>query len=291
MPAPAVHCRYIGEWAATEHGWGLAVDQAEREALLSYAAGCPNANLTFERARCGCGSHLYPRVNGRSHADRGAMAAAGSRLWTGRSRPRGAVDRGQVRQPSHVAGHCPGRRHPSGFRPLPCHPTLRRRDAGAAACSGVLTRRAADSPGGCCCAGAATGHVPAGSGDTQSQLRPTLVEQVKVKILACAPSARLFPDGAALVGLDRDVGTLGVPLVSSTQPSMSSHREWPSFTHRSSQCASAPSVFGEAEEGHSAALAGAAVPRSAPPTRTAAASAVRSAVVHEAIVLPFPWNS
>ncbi|GGS15855.1 hypothetical protein Snoj_29830 [Streptomyces nojiriensis] len=29
---------------------GPAVDQAEREALLSYAAGCPNANLAFERA-------------------------------------------------------------------------------------------------------------------------------------------------------------------------------------------------------------------------------------------------
>lgn len=50
MPAPQVHCRYIGEWAATEHRWGLAVDQAEREALLTYAAGCPAANLVFERA-------------------------------------------------------------------------------------------------------------------------------------------------------------------------------------------------------------------------------------------------
>ncbi|WTA24291.1 hypothetical protein OG365_40425 (plasmid) [Streptomyces sp. NBC_00853] len=50
MPAPAVHCRYIGEWVATKHRWGLAVDQAEREALLRYAADCPNANLAFERA-------------------------------------------------------------------------------------------------------------------------------------------------------------------------------------------------------------------------------------------------
>ncbi|MGW5852725.1 HNH endonuclease family protein [Streptomyces sp. NPDC055254] len=50
MPAPAVHCRYIGEWVATKHRWGLAVDQAEREALLTYAANCPNANLAFERA-------------------------------------------------------------------------------------------------------------------------------------------------------------------------------------------------------------------------------------------------
>ncbi|MER6318831.1 hypothetical protein ABT237_34490 [Streptomyces sp. NPDC001581] len=50
MPAPAVHCRYIGEWVATKHRWSLAVDQAEREALLQHAAGCPNANLAVERA-------------------------------------------------------------------------------------------------------------------------------------------------------------------------------------------------------------------------------------------------
>ncbi|MFE1873209.1 hypothetical protein ACFW9N_20285 [Streptomyces sp. NPDC059496] len=50
MPAPAVHCRYIGEWVVTKHRWDLAVDQAEREALLSYAAGCLNVNLAFERA-------------------------------------------------------------------------------------------------------------------------------------------------------------------------------------------------------------------------------------------------
>ncbi|MFF4450034.1 hypothetical protein [Streptomyces sp. NPDC001502] len=50
MPAPAVHCRYLGEWVATKHRWGLAVDQAEREAPLSYAAGCPHANLALERA-------------------------------------------------------------------------------------------------------------------------------------------------------------------------------------------------------------------------------------------------
>ncbi|MFF4424701.1 hypothetical protein ACFY04_28665 [Streptomyces sp. NPDC001549] len=50
MPAPAVHCRYIGEWVATKHRWGLAADRAEREALPGYAAGCPNVNLAFERA-------------------------------------------------------------------------------------------------------------------------------------------------------------------------------------------------------------------------------------------------
>ncbi|MFI5766848.1 hypothetical protein ACIA8F_38680 [Streptomyces sp. NPDC051563] len=50
MPAPVVRCRYIGEWVATKYRWALAVDQAEREALLRYAAGCPNAVLAFERA-------------------------------------------------------------------------------------------------------------------------------------------------------------------------------------------------------------------------------------------------
>ncbi|MCX4960169.1 hypothetical protein [Streptomyces virginiae] len=49
-PASAVHCRYIGEWVATKHRWGLAVDRAERETLLGYAVGCPDANLAFERA-------------------------------------------------------------------------------------------------------------------------------------------------------------------------------------------------------------------------------------------------
>ncbi|WP_329390274.1 hypothetical protein OG625_38725 [Streptomyces sp. NBC_01351] len=45
-----MHCLYIGEWVATKHSWSLAVDQAEREALLWYAADCPNATPAFERA-------------------------------------------------------------------------------------------------------------------------------------------------------------------------------------------------------------------------------------------------
>ncbi|MER5757706.1 hypothetical protein [Streptomyces sp. NPDC002082] len=40
----------MGEWVATKHRWSLAVDQAEREALLRYAVDCPNATLAFERA-------------------------------------------------------------------------------------------------------------------------------------------------------------------------------------------------------------------------------------------------
>ncbi|MER7763807.1 HNH endonuclease family protein [Streptomyces sp. NPDC097619] len=50
MPMPAVHCRYLGEWVATKHRWGLAVDTVEREALLRYAADCPNARLTYDPA-------------------------------------------------------------------------------------------------------------------------------------------------------------------------------------------------------------------------------------------------
>lgn len=50
MPMAQVHCRYLGEWVATKHRWGLAVDRAEREALFQYAASCPNTRLTYDAA-------------------------------------------------------------------------------------------------------------------------------------------------------------------------------------------------------------------------------------------------
>ncbi|WP_343245504.1 HNH endonuclease family protein [Streptomyces sp. VNUA24] len=50
MPIPSGHCRYLGEWVATKMRWGLAVDPAEREALLRYAADCPDTTLTYEPA-------------------------------------------------------------------------------------------------------------------------------------------------------------------------------------------------------------------------------------------------
>lgn len=50
MPMPSVHCRYLGEWVATKQRWGLAVDPAERKALLRYAADCPNARITYDPA-------------------------------------------------------------------------------------------------------------------------------------------------------------------------------------------------------------------------------------------------
>ncbi|MFJ3966144.1 hypothetical protein [Streptomyces sp. NPDC090036] len=56
MPMPAVHCRYLGEWVATKHRWGLAVDPAEREALLRYAADCPHARISLTGRRCSPGS-------------------------------------------------------------------------------------------------------------------------------------------------------------------------------------------------------------------------------------------
>ncbi|MDQ1033308.1 HNH endonuclease family protein [Streptomyces sp. NPDC001868] len=50
MPIPSVHCRYLGEWVATKKRWGLAVDPAEREALLRFAADCPDTTLAYEPA-------------------------------------------------------------------------------------------------------------------------------------------------------------------------------------------------------------------------------------------------
>ncbi|MGW3061571.1 hypothetical protein ACWC98_37495 [Streptomyces goshikiensis] len=50
MPMASVHCRYLGEWIATKHRWGLAVDRAEGEALLRYAVDCPNARIVYEPA-------------------------------------------------------------------------------------------------------------------------------------------------------------------------------------------------------------------------------------------------
>ncbi|MFE1873041.1 hypothetical protein ACFW9N_19375 [Streptomyces sp. NPDC059496] len=50
MPMPAVHCRYLGERVATKLRWSLAIDPAEREALLRYAADCPNARITHDSA-------------------------------------------------------------------------------------------------------------------------------------------------------------------------------------------------------------------------------------------------
>lgn len=50
MPIPEARCRYLGEWVSTKLRYRLSVDQAEREALLQYAAECPNMQLTYDPA-------------------------------------------------------------------------------------------------------------------------------------------------------------------------------------------------------------------------------------------------
>ena len=43
-------CRYIGEWVAVKTRWRLTVDTAEKNALTSRAASCPNITLTVTHA-------------------------------------------------------------------------------------------------------------------------------------------------------------------------------------------------------------------------------------------------
>lgn len=44
-------CRYLEEWVAVKHRWGLAVDTAERSALSSLASGCSDVTITVALAR------------------------------------------------------------------------------------------------------------------------------------------------------------------------------------------------------------------------------------------------
>ncbi|MGW1765139.1 HNH endonuclease family protein [Streptomyces sp. NPDC002073] len=50
MPIPQAHCQYLGEWVTTKLRWNLTTDDTEREALLRYAADCPNTELTYQPA-------------------------------------------------------------------------------------------------------------------------------------------------------------------------------------------------------------------------------------------------
>jgi hypothetical protein len=50
MPVPTARCQYLGEWVVTKLRWNLSVDPTERDALLRYAADCPNAALSWEPA-------------------------------------------------------------------------------------------------------------------------------------------------------------------------------------------------------------------------------------------------
>jgi len=43
-------CRYVNEWVADKTRWRLTVDSAEKSALTSLAAGCPNTTITVTYA-------------------------------------------------------------------------------------------------------------------------------------------------------------------------------------------------------------------------------------------------
>lgn len=44
-------CRYVEDWVAVKHRWGLSVDSAEKSALTSLAADCGNPTVSIELAR------------------------------------------------------------------------------------------------------------------------------------------------------------------------------------------------------------------------------------------------
>ncbi|WP_435970196.1 HNH endonuclease family protein [Streptomyces sp. Qhu_M48] len=49
-PLPDSHCRYTSEWVATKLRWGLAVDQAEADALAVYAEACETTVVHYTPA-------------------------------------------------------------------------------------------------------------------------------------------------------------------------------------------------------------------------------------------------
>ncbi|HEY9327014.1 MAG TPA: HNH endonuclease family protein [Streptomyces sp.] len=49
-PAGGYHCQYTAEWVATKLRWDLAVDDAERQALLGTAEDCSGTTVTYEPA-------------------------------------------------------------------------------------------------------------------------------------------------------------------------------------------------------------------------------------------------
>ena len=44
-------CRYVKQWVAVKHRWGLTVDSDEKAALETLAAGCTNTKITVTLAR------------------------------------------------------------------------------------------------------------------------------------------------------------------------------------------------------------------------------------------------
>ncbi|MCX4632736.1 HNH endonuclease family protein [Streptomyces sp. NBC_01443] len=45
------HCTYAATWVGTKLRWDLAVDEAERQALLGIAEDCPSTTVVYELAR------------------------------------------------------------------------------------------------------------------------------------------------------------------------------------------------------------------------------------------------
>ncbi|WP_346766502.1 hypothetical protein [Streptomyces sp. A1547] len=44
------HCTYAATWVGTKLRWDLAVDGAERQALLGLAEDCPTTTVVYEPA-------------------------------------------------------------------------------------------------------------------------------------------------------------------------------------------------------------------------------------------------
>ncbi|MEU9148843.1 hypothetical protein [Streptomyces sp. NPDC048349] len=44
------HCTYPATWVGTKLRWGLAVDEAERQALLRLVEDCPTTTVIYEPA-------------------------------------------------------------------------------------------------------------------------------------------------------------------------------------------------------------------------------------------------
>ncbi|GAA2108310.1 HNH endonuclease family protein [Streptomyces synnematoformans] len=51
VPAESATCQYLSDWVATKSRWGLAVDEAERDALVARAAECPGLVVEYEHAQ------------------------------------------------------------------------------------------------------------------------------------------------------------------------------------------------------------------------------------------------
>ncbi|GHG45033.1 hypothetical protein [Streptomyces hydrogenans] len=51
LPSDAsYHCAYAATWVGTKLRWGLATDEAKRQALLGLAENCPAALISYEPA-------------------------------------------------------------------------------------------------------------------------------------------------------------------------------------------------------------------------------------------------